>query len=129
MSARGWNSVNFCDSDKACGMKVLTKIKLPSRKKISPYHLSGAFENNCAWNIENGCVCSVLKQIKRCLKRYFSDSDKACGMKVLAERKLLPCRKFSSFHLSIDFEKKTEVYLERCEVGTTCCFYCLQSEV
>ena len=23
----------------------------------------------------------LLKQIKRCLKRYFSDSDKACGMK------------------------------------------------
>ena len=43
MSAGWWNSVNFSDSDSikvsACSIKVLTKRKLPSCKKISPFHL------------------------------------------------------------------------------------------
>ena len=37
MSARGWNSVNFSNPDRACGMKVLTKRKLPSGKKSHPF--------------------------------------------------------------------------------------------
>ena len=38
-------------------------------------------------------------------------------------------KKSLTLHLSIEYEKKTEVYSERCEVGTTYCFYCFQSGV
>ena len=68
-SQDGWNSVNFSDPDKTCGMKVLTKMILPG-KKISPFRLlidsllssskmssNGTSKDNCIiCNLQTTCA-------------------------------------------------------------------------